>query len=51
MCDGRLRPVVLGCYSPSQNGVVVSPRGIAPCISGGGKGHDTDKPKILLEYE
>lgn len=43
-------PVVLCKYSPSQNGTVVSPRGIAPCIAGGGKDHDTDKPKILIEY-
>lgn len=44
-------PIVLGHYSPSQNGIVVSPYGIAICIAGGGKGHDTDKPKILIEYE
>ncbi len=43
-------PVVLGQYSPSQNGTVVSPRGIVPCIAVGGKGHDTDKLKILIEY-
>ena len=47
----RVFPIVLGKYSPSQNGVVVSPKGIALCIAGGGKGHDTDKPKILIEYE
>ena len=49
---GRRRGVVLplGYYSPSQNGLVVSPFGIAPCLAGGGKGHDTDKPKILIEY-
>lgn len=42
--------IVLGKYSPSQNGVVVVDiRGIAPCVAGGGKGHDTDKPKILIE--
>ena len=41
--------IKLGYYSPSQNGVIVSPKGIAPCIAGGGKGHDTDKPKILIE--
>lgn len=29
------RPVILGYYSPSQNGVIVSPHGIALCISGG----------------
>lgn len=43
--------IKLGYYSPSQNGVIVHPRGIAPCIAGGGQGHDTDKPKILIEYE
>lgn len=46
-----ISPIVLGFYSPSQNGVVVSPKGIALCISGGGRGHDTDKPKILIEYD
>ncbi len=44
-------PVILGYYSPSQNGIVVSPIGIALCLAGGGKGHDMDKPKILIEYE
>lgn len=43
-------PIVLGRYSNSQNGVIISPLGIAPCFAGGGKGHDTDKPKILIEY-
>lgn len=43
------KPIILGLYSPSQNGVVVSPLGIAPCIAGGGRGHDVDKPKILIE--
>ena len=33
------------------NGVVVSKHGIAPCIAGGGHGHDTDVPKILIEYD
>ena len=42
--------IVLGKYSNSQNGIVVSPKGIAHCMAGGGKGHDTDKPKILLEW-
>lgn len=41
----------LGSYSPSQNGIIVSPHGIALCITGGGKGHDVDKPKILIEYD
>ena len=31
------RPIVLGFYSPSQNGTIVSPLGIAPCLVGGGK--------------
>ncbi len=44
-------PIILGRYSPSQNGTVISPNGIAPCIAGGGKGHDTDKPKILIEHD
>ena len=26
------RPIILGFYSPSQNGIVVSPHGIALCI-------------------
>lgn len=43
--------IALGYYSPSQNGLVVSPHGLSPCIVGGGKGHDIDKPKILIEYE
>ena len=29
-------PVVLGRYSPSQNGIVVAIHGIALCLSGGG---------------
>ena len=45
------RPIILGSYSPSQNGIVVSPHGIALCIAGGGKGHDVDKPKILITYD
>ena len=28
-------PIILGSYSPSQNGIIVSPRGIALCIAGG----------------
>ena len=47
----HIRPIVLGEYSPSQNGIIVSPLGIAQCIAGGGgNGHDTTKPKILIEY-
>lgn len=30
------RPIILGRYSPSQNGIVVSPKGIALCLAGGG---------------
>ena len=45
------RPIILGSYSPSQNGIIVHPKGIALCLTGGGKGHDVDKPKIMLEYE
>lgn len=45
------RPTILGSYSPSQNGIIVPPSGIAFCLCGGGKGHDVDKPKILLVYE
>lgn len=43
--------IVLGRYSPSQNGVIVSPFGLSPCIVGGGAGHDTDVPKILCECD
>lgn len=41
----------LGKYSNSQNGVVVSKFGIAPCLAGGGKGHDTDVPKFVIVNE
>lgn len=47
----NIRPIVLGQYSSSQNGIIVSLYGIALCISGGGRGHDVDKPKILIEYD
>lgn len=43
--------IKLGYYSPSQNGLIVSKHGISPCVCGGGKGHDIDTPKILIEYE
>ena len=33
----HIRPIVLGEYSPSQNGIIVSPLGIAQCIAGGGQ--------------
>ena len=49
--NAEIRPIILGRYSPSQNGIIVSAKGIAPCIAGGGKGHDVDKPKILIEYD
>ena len=49
--NAEIRPIVLGRYSPSQNGIIVSVQGIALCITGGGKGHDVDKPKILIVYE
>lgn len=29
------RPIIIGSYSPSQNGIIVSPYGIALCIVGG----------------
>ncbi len=29
------KPIILGRYSPSQNGIVVSPRGPALCLAGG----------------
>ena len=29
------KPIFLGRYSPSQNGIVVSPKGIALCLAGG----------------
>lgn len=34
---GDVGVVKLGYYSPSQNGIVVSPYGIALCLSGGAK--------------
>jgi len=36
--NSNIRPIVLGRYSPSQNGIIVSPHGIALCISGEGEG-------------
>lgn len=47
----NIRPIILGRYSLSQNGIIVSVKGIALCIAGGDKGHDVDKPKILIEYD
>ena len=32
------RPIILGSYSPSQNGIIVHPKGIALCLWGGAKG-------------
>lgn len=49
--NAEIRPIILGRYSPSQDGIIVSAKGIARCIAGGGKGHDVDKPKILIEYD
>jgi len=43
------RVVKLGYYSNSQNGVIVSRHGIAPCVCGGGKGH-FPSTAILIEY-
>lgn len=42
--------IKLGYYSPSQNGVIVSKDGCAPCLCGGGRGHDVDVPKILIDW-
>lgn len=42
--------VKFGQYSNSQNGWVVSALGISLCVSGGGRGHDIDVPKVLVEY-
>ena len=33
----HIHPIVLGEYSPSQNGIIVSPLGIAQCIAGGAR--------------
>lgn len=49
--EGQGEVIKLGYYSPSQNGMVIDPRGIAHCLCGGGRGHDVDKPKILIVYE
>ena len=46
----RIEIEKLGYYSPSQNGVIVSANGCSPCVCGGGHGHDTDVPKILVTY-
>ena len=32
------RPIILGSYSPSQNGIIVHPKGIALCLCVGAKG-------------
>ena len=45
------RVIKLGYYSPSQNGVIVSANGIAPCICGGGHGHDTDRHLLALHRQ
>ena len=51
MNKGNVSLIVLGRCSPSQNGVIVSPLGLSPCIVGGDTGHDTDVPKILCERD
>ena len=33
------RPIILGSYSPYQNGIIVHPKGIALCICVGAKGN------------
>lgn len=43
--------IKLGYYSNSQNGLIVSVKGVAPCISGGGRGHDSNVPKILIKQQ
>lgn len=39
---------IVGQWSNSQNGYVISPIGISHCIAGGGRGHDTTLPKVIL---
>lgn len=49
MRGGRLLTCPASMFSAERfNG---SFHGIALCITGGGKGHDVDKPKILIEYD
>lgn len=43
--------IKLGYYSNSQNGLIVSVKGVAPCMLGGGRGHDSDVPKILIKQQ
>lgn len=43
--------IKLGYYSNSQNGLIVSVKGVAPCMAGGGRGHDSDVPKILIKQQ
>lgn len=43
--------IKLGYYSNSQNGLIVSIKGVAPCMAGGGRGHDSDVPKILIKQQ
>ena len=46
---GRLLTCPASMFSAERfNGAF---HGIALCIAGGGKGHDVDKPKILIEYD
>lgn len=41
------KPIILGRYSPSQNGIVVSPFGIAPTHTAG----HGNCPKIIVEID
>ena len=47
------RPIILGRYSPSQNGIVVSPKGIALCLAGGAMATIQTNPKFSssMTYE
>ena len=41
----HIHPIILGEYSPSQNGIIVAPSGIAQCIAGGGQRARHDETK------
>ena len=36
ICPRTARPIIIGSYSSSQNGIIVSPHDIALCIAGWG---------------
>lgn len=36
ICPRTARPIILGSYRPSQNGIIVSLHGIVLCIAGEG---------------